>query len=87
MVQGYDKGGIECVCKNEFRVQQRSLEEPEPLVDLAHSLLQLLLCPMLFCLHCLFPNTHTTHADNCKILKGDTVSSLGLSMQRVGVQS
>ena len=27
----YNKGGVEFVCKNEFKVQQRFLEENEPL--------------------------------------------------------
>lgn len=35
MISGiYDKGGVEFVCKNEFKVQQRFLEENEPLGDL-----------------------------------------------------
>ena len=37
----YDKGGIEFVCKNKFKIQQRFLEENEPLVDLSLSMLQL----------------------------------------------
>lgn len=65
----YDKGGIEFVCKNKFKVQQRFLEENESLVDLPLSMLQPPLWPMVFSLHCFFPNTHT-HTHNCKIPEG-----------------
>ena len=56
----YNKGGVEFVCKNEFKVQQRFLEENEPLGDLSHSMLPMtfgVLSPLL-----LYTHTHThTH--------------------------
>lgn len=57
----YNKGGVEFVCKNEFK--QRFLEENEPLGDLSHSML-----PMTFGV--LSPLLLYTHTHTCKILEG-----------------
>ena len=82
----YDKGGVEFVCKNEFKAQQRFLEENEPLDDLSHSMLPMtfgVLSPLLLSKHThthTRAHTHTHTHTTARDWNGDPVSSSELSI-------